>query len=197
MGKGSTQSTQDALQRLRFFNEKAAELKRLSFIAKVSAEDAGFTAHFEPSQLQVEKRGADQESTAALVLTLRFFLQERDGIQLEQIEQLYQQIDVPAENRYWVSENLKDHQAFLDRPTGVSIDEKPITNRMLLETFIYGHFAHANADKRTEYEIWKSGPFGLILEGLFEYVVAEVMRYIFWLQAMNAETIKILEAQGG
>jgi hypothetical protein len=66
--------TAEAQRRLLLFNEKAEKLQRSSFIAKVFHKDHGFTIHFgENKPLIVEKRGADEESTDALSLTLRFF----------------------------------------------------------------------------------------------------------------------------
>jgi hypothetical protein len=89
--------------------------------------------------------------------TLRFFLQPRDRIQLEQIEQLYRDVPLPDEDRRWVTENLGVLNAFVDRATEFTVDGQAITNRMVLETFVYGDHAHANDEKRAEYQKWRSG----------------------------------------
>jgi hypothetical protein len=188
-----------AVQRLRLFNQKAEELSRLSFASKAFAEDAGSTIDFdfEKGSVTQQKRGADRESTAALVLTLRMFLQERDGIKLEQIASVYQEMPLPAEDKFWVAENLKILNAFLDK-TGVpeiAIDGEKITHRKILDTFLYGDLAHANDDKRPTYELWRSGPAALILESTFEYIVGQVLKYIYWLRNMNVEAIRVLEGQ--
>ena len=52
--------------------------------------------------------GCGEESTAAFVLGFRLFLQPRDGIMLGQIEELYRQMPLPSEYKYWVTENLKE-----------------------------------------------------------------------------------------
>ena len=190
-------SVTEAIERLRLFNEKAAKLSRLSFADKAFAENAGATLHYdsELKRARLEKRGADEESTDALALTLRLFLQPRDGIQFEQIERLYQQMALPEEDKYWVTENLKDLNAFLASAgtPEIRVDGERITHRIVLETFLYGNLAHANEDKRKRLVIWKSLPVGLLLESTFEYIVGEVMRFIFWLARMNVEAIQVLE----
>jgi hypothetical protein len=70
----------EALRRLRLFNQKAAELSALSFPAKAFHEESGASVRVEGSNVHIEKVGADRESTAAFALTLRLFLQPRDGM---------------------------------------------------------------------------------------------------------------------
>jgi hypothetical protein len=142
---------------------------------------------------KVVKYGADEDATAAFVLTLRFFLQSRDRIQLEQIAQLYRHLPLPDEDRNRVTENLGVLNAFLDRATEFALDGKTITNRIVLDTFLYGDHAHANDDKRAEYQKWRSGPFNLILESHFEYVLGQVLHFIFWLEQVNQTAISTLE----
>jgi len=188
-------SVSDALQRLRLFNDKAEKLRRSRFFEMAYGEGAGATLSIREGQpVKVVKRGADEDATAAFVLTLRFFLQSRDRIQLEQIEQLYRDVPVPDEDRQWVTENLSVLNEFLDRTTEFAIDGQAITNRMVLETFVYGDHAHANDDKRAEYQKWRSGPVNLILESHCEYVLGHVLRLILWLEQMKKTAIPKLES---
>lgn len=195
MGRFQTLSISEVIQRLQFFNEKSEELKKRTFLTKASAEDAGFTIRMTPETVKAERRGADEEATAALVLTLRFFLQPRDGIQIEEIVSLYQELPIPQEDKHCVLENFKSHVKMLDAPTAVvlAVDGEEITNRAVLETFMYGCFAHSNEDKRSKYLLWQSTPIRLFFDDTFEYVVCEVLRYVFWLSCMNIEVIKHLE----
>jgi hypothetical protein len=186
----------EALRRLGLFNQKAAELSGLSFPAKAFHEEAGASVRVEGSNVHIEKVGADRESTAAFALTLRLFLQPRDGIAVHQIETLYRDLPIPDEDKYWVAENLKELDAYLDGRDVVmiAVDGVPVTNRLILETFLYGDLAHVNDQKRAVYEKWRAGPASLLLESRFEHIVGEVMRFVFWLARMNEETIKTLVA---
>jgi hypothetical protein len=186
----------EAVRRLRLFNRKAAELTTLSFPNKAFHDDAGASVHVEGTNVHIKKVGADRESTAAFALTFRLFLQERDGIEIHQIEALYHDLPIATEDKFWVSENLKDLDSYLDGGDVMRmvIDGVPVTNRMILETFLYGDLAHINEDKRATYERWRSGPANLLLESRFEGIVGEITRFVLWLARMNDETIKTLEA---
>ena len=193
--------TQDALRRLRLFNEKAHELRSYSFIEKAYHQDAGITAHFnsEKKTAEIRRVGADNEARAAMCSLLRFFIQDRDGIKLEQIAELHQTLPVPDEDRYWVSENLKELNSFLARTTGISLNnEPPLTFGRIREIFLYGDLVHANSkpndDKRGVFESWRQNKVAFpILENFFEYTAGETIRFILWLAAMNNDAIKALE----
>jgi hypothetical protein len=189
---------QEALRRLRLFNEKAQELRSYSFIEKALHKDAGFEIHFDSEKTTAQRVGADNEARAAMCLVLRFFLQPRDRIEVHQIAELYQSLPVKDETKALICENLKILDAFLDQKTSPELrlgSNKPITNREVLETFLYGDQAHTNIDKRVTLETWKKlGPIYVLLENCFEYVVCDILRYILWATTINVDAIKVLEA---
>jgi hypothetical protein len=187
---------EEVLKRLRLFNEKAQELREYSFLGKALHENAGVKVKFDcvNKTLEANRIGADKEARAAMCLVLRFFLQPRDRIELHQIVELYQHLPVPDEDKNWVSENLNVVDEFLDRPTELALNGTSITHRAVLETFLYGDQAHANPDKKAIFETWKEiGPIHIVLENLFEHAACEVLRYVFWLAAMNNDAIRGLE----
>jgi|ERR1700722_1482254 len=187
---------EDALKRLKLFNEKVEELRSYSFITKALHQDAGVQVKFDcvNKTLEANRIGADKEARAAMCLILRFFVQPRDRIELHQIADLYRQLPVPDEDKHWVSENLKILDGFLDKPTELALNGTPITHRLVLETFLYGDQAHANPDKKAVFETWKEiGPIHVVLENFFEFAACEVLRYVFWLAAMNNDATKALD----
>ena len=79
-------STAEKIQRLNLFNYKLEVVRRGRFRTLVTRPDHGITIRFgSGAPMEIEKRGADEDSTLALVTTLRFFVQDRDGITLEQM----------------------------------------------------------------------------------------------------------------
>jgi hypothetical protein len=192
---------QEALRRLRLFNEKAQELRSFSFIQKALHKDAGVEIHFdaEKTTLEAKRVGADSEARAAMCLVFRFFVQPRDRIELHQIAELYHSLPVKDEDKHLVCDNLKVLDGFLDRKTEPELalnNNSPLTYREIIETFLYGDQAHTNADKRAIFETWKEiGPVYIVLENFFEYAVCEILRYILWLTTLNVIAIKAL-AQG-
>jgi hypothetical protein len=186
----------EALRRLRLFNEKAEKLQRSSFVPKVFHEDHGITILFgEDKPLTVEKRGADEESTDALSLTLRFFFNERDNITLEQMAALYESLPIAAEEKGKVRDAFTRYHAFLDASIGVVFQGTTLTNRVIFETVLYGHLAHTNADKRSVYEGWVApAPFGDMVKFYYEEVVARVIQVVVALQQFNEPIIRQLES---
>lgn len=60
----------------------------------VSSPNNTITLRFSPQGVEYETRGADEEARLAVVSTLRIFVQPRDGINAEQIAQLYEALPV-------------------------------------------------------------------------------------------------------
>ena len=75
------------------------------------------------------------------------------------------------------------------------IDGEKLTNRKVLETLMYGWLAHANTDKRRYYEKWvKDSPFRLIIETIFEEIIAALIGVILWFPTTNERAIQRLES---
>ena len=199
MAKLNPVTVLEAKQRLRLFNEKAETLRRGNFKTKVFIEDHGFTMKFGTAQPTiVEKRGADEDSTLALVTTLRFFVQPRDQISFKQMAELYNILPVPDEDKRLVKAAHDDVESFLDSLVsgmGLVIDGEKLTNRKLFETFMYGCLAHANTDKRQYYEKRvKNSPVRLMVETIFEEIVAALIGVILWFPPTNERAIQRLES---
>jgi hypothetical protein len=195
MAKPAVETT-EALQRLRLFNEKAEKLQRCSFIEKVFRSDHGVTIHFgEDRPLTVEKQGADEEATDALSLTLRFFFNQRDGISLCQMRELYQALPLPDEEKQKVRDSFGRYDEFLNSGIGVVFRENALTNWNVLETVLYGDLAHANDNKRPIFEEWReAAPFGILVQFYYEEAVARIVQFVVALQRFNEKIIRRLES---
>jgi len=155
-------SISEKIQKLKLFNEKIEELRRRNFVKQIFGKDHAVTVNFKAdAPLNIEKRGADEESRAALALTLRFFVQVRDGIKLEQIAEIYDSIPELQEEARHARHAVQSLQAYLDSPTGFSLGhigtdpasgKGVYTNRRLFDAFLWGDMAHANEDKRPDFE---------------------------------------------
>lgn len=148
-----------------------------------------------PESVSSERIGADLEATAAAVLTLRFWMQPRDGIKLGEIVALYNELPVDEDIILWVNTNYGDHLRRMDgsQHFEVEVDGVKLTQRVLLKTFVYGGFAHANDDKRKLYEQLISPPMKAFMEGMFEAAMCDFLRFVFWLAKMNEHSIPALE----
>lgn len=190
-------STEAAIRKLRLFNEKADKLRRSGFVEQVFRPDQGFTISFrEDKPIVVERRGADEQSTDALALTIRFFLNGRDGISLQQMKNLYETLSLSDDEKSMVQRAFVEHEEMLHEPLGVNFMGSQLTRWMVVETVLYGDLAHANDDKRPAMDEWrKAAPFNVLIESYFEDAVAEILYFVFGLRQFNDTIIKRLEAK--
>jgi hypothetical protein len=190
----------EAKQTLRLFNEKAALLGRGNFKGKVFIENHGFDMTFGKDRpTEVVKRGADEESTLALVTTLRFFVQARDGISFGQMAELYEILPVSDEDKQDAKQKHEDLEQFLNSPVSnirLVIHGETQTNRQLFEIFMYGCYAHAyDPAKRLVYETWvRDSPLRATMETLFEEIVADLLNVISSFRPANERAIQRLES---
>lgn len=194
MGKPLTRA--EKLEKLKLFNEKIQTLRRRNFIPQVFRTNHGVTLRLCPDEpLKVEKRGADEEALHAVVTTLRFFVQERDGINLNQVAEIYESLpveDAAKRSARHAAENVND---YLDSNVPVGFMGEDITRRRLFDVFMYGNLAHANDDKKQEYRNWMNNSFGAAIMPMFlEETMAEMIRVIVSFEAMNERTIQQLQA---
>lgn len=174
------------ITRLCLFNEKAELLRRGRFVSQVLRPDFGFTMKFRENEpTDVERRGADEEATLAAAITFRFFIYERDGIELGQIAELYETLPVSDEEKRRARVAADSVKAFLDSPLEIGVNGKTMSKRRLLYVFMYGGLAHANADKRDEYEKWTKSELAPIMQCLFEETVAVILRVVVSFQGME------------
>ena len=59
---------------------------------------------------------------------------------------------------------------------------------------MYGGLAHANDDKKLQYEEWMQGPFASIFQFSFENIAANIVQKVVSFYTMNERTISLLEA---
>ena len=189
-------SLPEKLQKLKLFNEKIETVMRGRFVPQVFRPDHGVTMNFQPEKpLTIEKRGADEEAILALATTLRFFVQDRDGISLSQIADIYQSLPVEEMAKKSARSAVENVDKYLDGGLGFAFNGEVTTNRRLFEVVMYGGLAHANDDKRIEYERWMKGPAAKFMQFFFEDIVAHMLQVIVSFQSMNERTIQMLESE--
>jgi hypothetical protein len=190
-------SMSEMLQKLKLFNEKLETVRKGRFVPQVFRPDHGVTINFDTEKpLTVVKRGADEDAILALAITLRFFVQKRDGISLWQIADIYESLPLEVEKKSARSA-VDSVDKYLDTPCGFDVNGEAMTNRRLFDVFMYGGLAHANSDKRLEYETWTKGPAAEILTFYFEGIVADMLQAIMSFRRMNERTIQMLQSNLG
>jgi hypothetical protein len=116
------------------------------------------------------------------------FVQHRDGISPAQIAELYDALPMGADPKAKHSARAAADglKAYLAKPLGITIYEDVLTNGRLFEVFMYGDLAHANDDKRTDYEKWMKHPLAApLLPRFFDEIVGVLLRGLLSFHTMN------------
>ncbi len=121
-----------------------------------------------------------------LLLTFRMFIQSRDKIALFVLEQepdgqprRPELLDLPGMSDNWYEKVGQAHKWVTDAlaiaPPDLIYNGKPITRWEILEVFLFGKYAHANAAKRGTFNRWQSVP------DLFEKLLLEFVSTLWFI----------------
>jgi hypothetical protein len=175
---------------MRLFNEKAEKLANSRFVESVRKGRQVTISMGADQPFTVERNGPDEEATDAMLLTLRFFFNKRDGISLDGMLELYETLPISDEEKIQAREAFGRYNTFLDSKIGVIFKGDDLTNRTILETILYGDLAHANSDKRPVFEEWRAAaPFDQIALDRFVDVVVAVIRLVLACQHFNEKVL--------
>ena len=123
----------------------------------------------------------DTDAVDALVMTFRMFMQKHDRISLRDMTKI---VDDPDVSQEW-----KDHftyarsvlNKYLDGSPAMDLrpEGKMLTGKVIVETFLYGEYAHTEKKHRDQYLKWKQDAlmFSLICFA-FDKVVIDMLKTI-------------------
>jgi hypothetical protein len=170
--------TSEHRRRVALFDEMTGVLLDSRFVQRVlGGGPVATTLSWEQGpdggSMTVATDGPDNESVRALVLTIRMFIQDRDGISFGQMREIYDDPSVPPDLRGRFHGCRDGINQFLDAgPSGVSLNHNGqiLTRREILDVVVYGGLSHANPKKRALYEQWRAGPpwFALVWDSFVE-----------------------------
>ena len=170
----------ELLEILQHFNETAETLNQYQrFMGSLSGRSIKFTQSPETlGTSQVTVTGPDNESIAACVLTIRFFIQDNEAVSFRKMKfDVYDKLATSQKNKNDFNQIRNELNKYLDSdsPLGMSATNanpewilasdmnerfkellnvsrdsgnKFTTNREIFEWFVYGEFAHGNKDKK-------------------------------------------------
>lgn len=112
--------------------------------------------------VQTEILDLDEEHLKAFVLTARLFAQNNERGSIGNVSKIISQ---HVGDRHPFSWNFHGWRAglnnFLDRSRDVRVvagSDESLTNRDVLDVFLYGHYAHRNKNHEASYQKWKEQP---------------------------------------
>ena len=184
---------------LRLFNEKAEKLARLSFVEKMNEPDIAFTLHFDSltpggPHIAHERKGPDEETIDAFVLTFRFFIQDGDQTSFCDMEKHYSAAPIDDALRQEFVDLRKRVNDYLDSLVNINYNKEDLTRRRIMDVCLYGGLAHANEEKRRLYKTWMSDPMGVgkLIEHFFVSILADIQLAIARVKELNERALLCL-----
>jgi hypothetical protein len=81
---------------LELFNEKAKLLRKSRFVRQFRTRGLNISEHWkEGERFKIKRTGPDDDAIAALVLTLRFFIQNREPCAIQSLAKIYTNLTYP------------------------------------------------------------------------------------------------------
>ena len=190
----------ETIKLLRFFNERAEKLERLSFTKTISKYNSGFSIKINKREdglydLIQERRGPMEEAIDAFVLTIRFFIQDNEATSFRNIARLYDSAPINEKIKNDFIKIRTQLNEYLDSNSGMSItvNEETLNHRKILDTIIYGGLSHANPEKKRKYNFWVKTPLKAMIENDFVCSLAIMFNAISAIRRLNMLVIDFLE----
>jgi hypothetical protein len=184
----------DFIARLELYNERAVKLEASSFLRSVLDPEVTLRLLGTPFRV-VREGGPDQDSMEAFVLTLRLFVQDRDGLSFRRIKSFYDTIAVSQQLIDEVGEICLRLNHYLDGSSPLVVNDCSISRRELLTVWMNGELAHVDAKQRARLEEWTVKedirPF---FQYEFEMVITRIARAVEALRRVNERALLELRA---
>jgi len=178
---------EDDIKALNLFNEKAEKLAQLSFTQIMFSQKTKVDMVYEAGKgFKVSRVGPGSENIDAIALTLRFFMQDREPSSIRNLSKIYERLSISQEIKDKFNKARISLNNYLDSESLIKIifAGKSLTNRDILNTFMYGGLAHSNHKER--YDEWMKSPIAPLFTNEFCAIVAEMVRIIsFYIAKFN------------
>ncbi|MFM9264136.1 hypothetical protein [Tychonema sp. BBK16] len=212
------------LATLKFFNEKAETLNKYQrFMESLYQRKVEFKQSPEQSgRYQLTVEGPDYESIAACVLTIRFFMQDNEDVSFHNMKAVYDKLATSQKNKKDFNQIRDELNNYLnsDSPLVISpqntnpeiilasnLNENftiplndalasgnKLTNRKILDLFVYGHFSHGKNKKEEFNRLFLSNsainPFALFI---FTGILINFMKCVFAVAQINQDVLSEME----
>jgi hypothetical protein len=186
------------------FNEKVDKLSRLSF-SKPTELAWGFTLTWKAnesgdSEEMHERYGPQEESIDAFVNTFRFFIQNNEISSLENMARHYQVAPIDESLKQDFVAIRNQINVFLDSQTTgnesrISFNNELLTNRTIMETFVYGGLSHSTKKKR--YDSWMKIPaIAAAATHRFVIILEKVRNNLLQIKTLNEKALAQMEDSG-
>jgi len=191
----------EIIKSLELFNEKAEKLGRLSFIKTIFKYNSGVSIKISKGKsglydLIQERKGPLEEAIDAFVLTIRFFIQDKDSISFRRIAEIYNTAPIEKKIKEEFISLRNQINTYLDSNSAIviAINKETLNHRKILNIIIYGGLSHADIEKKKKYDFLMKSPLKAIIENDFVCSLTILFKVIKSICNLNKTVIEILES---
>jgi hypothetical protein len=143
---------------LELFIDKTHKLENSGFVNKIRQEfTLDINIDFSRTDvLEITSIRPNQENIDAFILTFRFFIQDNEAISIRNLKKFFDSNFVTNDEKNKFNAIRTSLNNFLSESSSFIFKEENISNRVLMETFIYGGLSHATKGKKEKFDLWMS-----------------------------------------
>lgn len=170
----------------KLFNEKAKELFESNF--RLNLPESGVSIRFNKGKGFTPnlRKGPDYESIKNFVITLRNFTLNSDPISISNIAKIYNMLPNNDDFKDRFQNTRKKFNDYLDALTIIEYNGERLSNRKLIDTYIYGDVIHL--EKYDEFKRWISiRPMKDIIFNEIVCILGICGNYIYYFNNLNKE----------
>jgi hypothetical protein len=167
-------SKRDEKTRLNLFIEKAEKLRQSSFLSQIASDGLASRIKMEKGAgTVIEFQGPEDEFRESFLLTLRLFCQDNDDISLRNMADMIERMGIDQSLKDLFATIRGSFNGYLDSEphTKFEIDGDRFTRRRLLDTFLYGDYAHVELGKKERVDEWRNQPLASDMAMEFDMIV--------------------------
>ena len=184
----------DSIARLELYNARAAKLEGSTFLQNILDSNVTLRLLAKPFRV-VREGGPEQDAMEAFVLSLRLFIQDRDGLSFRRIKQFYDTIAVSQQLRDEIGAIYTRLNRYLDGSSPLIINDAVISRRELLTVWMNGELAHVNAEYLERLKAWTVKD---DIRPFFQYEFETIIARVAWaVEAVRKVNERALEEFAG
>ncbi len=170
--KSTKLSNNEKIKKLKLFNERVELLKNFSAGQQILKGKLGVRASEEKDTIVLDFTTLNSEQITAFLCILRMFSMDRDGISLRLMAKKVYDSSINTTIRKKYLKARKRINGYLNEISSINIKGKSLTNKELLECFLYGEVFHFTQREN------------------FERLIRGSVRVKFWIGNIEEETIE-------
>jgi len=188
----------EIIETLELFTEQANRLYNSKFVTWARTVDKiQIIMTADEKGAEVAVNWPEEDEINAFLLPFRFLIQDNERCSWNNISKLYEELEITPSYKESFLNSRKNLNEYLDsKIVEFALHGKHYTHREVLDTFVYGYYAHSNKEKRKLFDEWKKNLFGFKnLEFFFINTIVDISELTYRIsETVNKPVINELKS---